>query len=65
MSEVTRYNKFAQSLLREENPLHPERIDAKEYVKFLLKNGSLEEKREIINCFKTKITLANKIISLQ
>ena len=40
-------------------------IDVKDYVKFLLKKGSLEEKREIIGCVKSKVLLKNKQLTLE
>jgi len=39
-------------------------IDTKAYVKFLLKEGSLEEKREIIGAFKSRILLSKKTVKL-
>lgn len=63
-SEVSRYKKFTHSLLGETSDLTAKNIDTKDYVKFLLKEGSLEEKREIMSCFKSKVTLANKRIKI-
>jgi len=63
-AEVSRYKKFTQSLLGETSDLTARNIDTKDYVKFLLKEGSLEEKREIMSCFKSKIHLSRKILSL-
>jgi len=39
-------------------------VDIKDYAKFILKEGLIEEKRELLSCFKSKIILKNKIISL-
>lgn len=64
-AEVSRYKKFTQSLLGEKSDVSTKDIDAKDYVKFLLKEGSLEEKREIISCFKSRVTLKEKKILLK
>jgi len=64
-AEVLRYKSFTKSLLRENSEVFAESIETKEYVKFLLKNGSVEEKRDILSCFSSPILLNNKIISLK
>lgn len=63
-AEVVRYKKFNKSLLGEKSDISVSDIDMKNYVKFLLKEGSLDEKREILTCYKTRITLSNKILAL-
>jgi hypothetical protein len=63
-AEVARYKKFHRSLLGEGSNMAVTDIDVKDYVKFLLKDGSLEEKRDIISCFKSSIFLKNKILTL-
>jgi DNA invertase Pin-like site-specific DNA recombinase len=63
-AEVVRYKKFHRSLLGEGSNMAVTDIDVKDYVKFLLKDGSLEEKRDIISCFKSPIILNNKNICL-
>ena len=39
-------------------------IDVRNYAKFILQEGAIEEKREFFSCLKTKITLSNKQVSL-
>ena len=63
-TEVTRYKKFMKSLLSEKSDILADDIDTKAYVKFLLKEGSLEEKREIIGCFKSRIVMSKKLVKL-
>lgn len=63
-AEVTRYKKFEASLLGQDLNFEIGDIDIKHYIKFLLKDGSVEEKREIMSCFKSKVTLKNKIVEL-
>ena len=64
-AEVARYKKFSRSLLGESVKMTVNDIDVKDYVKFLLKEGAFEEKREIIGCFKSEILLANKTITFK
>lgn len=64
-NEVTRYKKFHKSLLGELAEIQVTDIDLKDYVKFLLKDGTLEEKREVMSCFRTSLTLMQKRIMLK
>lgn len=64
-AEVVRYKKFHRTLLGEGSNMVVTDIDMKDYVKFLLKDGSLEEKRDVISCFNSSILLKNKLISLK
>jgi hypothetical protein len=60
VSEVTRYKRFEHSLLGQDINFEVEDIDIKRYIKFLLKEGSVEEKREIMSCFQSQILLSQK-----
>lgn len=64
VSEVTRYKRFELSLLGQDLNFEVGDIDIKRYIKFLLKDGSVEEKREIMSCFKSSILLSQKKITL-
>lgn len=64
-AEVTRYKKFSVSLLGKSADLDISDIDIKKYVKFLLFEGTLEEKRAIIASFKSTIVIKNKVVSLE
>lgn len=64
-AEVVRYKKFHRSLLGESSSMAVTDIDVKDYVKFLLKEGTLEEKRDVMGCFKSVILLKNKQIFLK
>ena len=39
-------------------------VDIRDYAKFILKDGLIEEKRELLTCFKSKILLKNKIVTI-
>lgn len=62
--EVQRIKKFQQSVLGLKQEIQINDIDVRNYAKFILKDGSIDEKRELLSCFKSKILLANKVISL-
>jgi len=62
--EIERIKKFNQSILGTTQQIQTKDVDIKDYAKFILKDGTIEEKRELLACFKSKILLKNKIISL-
>lgn len=62
--EVQRIKRFQQSVLGIKQDIQTNDIDIRNYAKFILKDGSIEEKRELLSCFKSKILLSNKIIKL-
>ena len=39
-------------------------VDVKNYIKFLLKEGDDQEKRELLKCLNGEILLKNKIINI-
>jgi len=39
-------------------------VDVKNYIKFLLKEGDDQEKRELLTCLDGEILLKNKIINI-
>jgi len=65
--EITRYNKFRRIALgksREKNP-EPDEFDAKSYAVYLLTEGSITEKRELLSNLKSRLTLKNKVITIE
>ena len=63
--EVARYKKFSKSLLGESAKVVVKDIDVKDYVKFLLKEGSFEDKRAILSCVTSQIVLNKKAVFLR
>lgn len=63
--ELRRHNKFLRSVLGTRRPAgaHPE-VDLRTYAKYILKEGTNEEKRELIGCFKSRITVTKKVITI-
>lgn len=62
--EVERIKKFQQSVLGIKQQIQIEDVDIRDYAKFILKEGLIEEKRELLTCFKSKITLKNRGINI-
>ena len=62
--EVERIKRFNQSVLNIKQQIQIKDVDIRDYAKFILKDGSIEEKRELLTCFKSKILLKEKQIYL-
>ncbi len=64
-SEVQRFKKFEQMLLGSKTPVAVKDIDIRNYAKFILIEGTMDEKREFMRCLKSEIVLNKKKISLK
>lgn len=62
--EVSRIKKFNQLLLGIEQDISVSSIDIQNYAKFILKEGSIDEKRELLGCLNGKIVLKDKKLGL-
>ena len=63
-AEVERFKKFQQVVLGVKEKVAVGDIDIRNYAKYLLREGSDVEKRELLSCMKSKIVLQEKKISL-
>lgn len=65
--EVVRLNKFQQSFLGTKmiDKTKIKQIDLKDYAKYVLREGTVIEKREFLSCIKNRLVLKNKIVSLE
>ena len=63
--EVVRFLKFQKSFFGTANQKPEKKIDLRAYAKYLLKEGSVIEKRELLACMKSKLVLKDKIIRLE
>jgi hypothetical protein len=63
--EITRIKKFQSSLLGNNQEIEVDEIDIKNFAKFILKEGEIEEKRELLECFEGKILLEDKELRLK
>ncbi len=62
--EAEKIKNFQRILLGVKEKIEIADIDIRNYTKYVLRNGSDLEKRELMGCFKSKIELRNKEISL-
>lgn len=63
--ELKRHNKFHRTVLgmKGKADAHHE-IDLRDYAKYVLRDGTNEEKRELMGCFKSGINLTNKTVTI-
>lgn len=64
--ELKRYNKFHKSVLGDDSKAkkHKE-IDLRTYAKYILRDGTNEEKRELMGCFKSRIKITKQKIEIK
>ena len=63
-AEVERVKKFNSGLLGVKEKISIDDIDIRNYAKYILREGQDSEKRELISCFKNKMNLNQKVVSL-
>lgn len=62
--EIARYNKLRRTVLGSKERDESDTMDVKRYAKYLLEEGSAEEKRELLSHLKGKLVLTDKKITL-
>lgn len=62
--EVKRFKKFEQMLIGSKTPVIVKDIDIRNYAKFILQEGTMDEKRDLMRCLKSEILLNAKKISI-
>ena len=62
--EIARFNKFRIGVLGQKEEAQESEVNAKNYAKYLLKEGTLIEKRELLFFLKSKLILKDKKIIL-
>lgn len=66
--EVERLSKFMHSFLKDVKGIDKvkvKKVDLKSYAEYLLAEGSVVEKRELLGCIKSRFILKSKILTLQ
>jgi site-specific DNA recombinase len=63
--ELKRFNKFNRSILGEKNSTNHQEIDLRTYAKYILNDGTNEEKRELMGCFKSRILVTKHMLTAQ
>ncbi len=61
--EVERIKRFNSLLLDNDERIEVNDIDVRNYAKYILKNGTNHEKKELLGCLTSKITLIHKQVS--
>ncbi len=64
--ELVRYRKFRLGVLgeTEKDTAQSKELDTRNYAKYILKEGMVFEKRELLSCLRSKLVLKDKRISL-
>jgi peptidyl-tRNA hydrolase len=64
--ELKRYNKFNRGVLGvKDKQAEYQDINLKDYAKYVLREGANEEKRELMSCFKSKIKVTKKVVTIE
>lgn len=63
--ELARYQKFAEGVLHISNNPSSPKVDIISYAKYVLKEGTREEKREVLSCLRTQLVLHNQTLLLE
>lgn len=63
-AEMERFRKFSFMLGQNANQLKNINLDARNYAKYILLEGSKEEKRELLECMRGNIVLKNKKLAI-
>ncbi len=63
--EVARYNKFRIGVLGMKTKDRNSAIEVRNYAKYLLKEGTITEKRELLACLKSTLVLKDRKVTLQ
>ena len=63
-AEVERFKKFQMVTSLKSEKVIVKDIDIRNYAKYILREGSDLEKRELLGCLRNKITLNQKVLSI-
>ena len=58
--EIKRFNKFRSGVLGHKQDKTSVDVDVRNYTKYLLREGTLTEKRELLGCLQSKLFLKDK-----
>lgn len=64
-AEIERHKKFHSGIMgKKEEKYFAKDVDIRNYAKYVLQDGSIFEKRDLLSCLKSKILIANKQVYL-
>lgn len=65
--EIEKYRQFSYSVLGRETEFDKKSLetDTRNYAKYILKNGSRDEKRELLSCLRSKLEIKDRTVYLR
>lgn len=63
--EIKKFKKLQAMFLGKENTAEIQKVDLRNYLKFILKDGTQLEKRSVLGCIKSNLILNDKILTVQ
>ena len=63
--EVKRLSKFQRSFFGDDKFKKHKGVELRDYAKYLLREGSIIEKRELLSCIKSRLILTRKVVTLE
>lgn len=64
-TEIKRFKKFQMMATGKNENIDVNDVDVRNYIKFLLKEGEDQERRDLLSCLKGEILLNNKVIEIK
>ena len=66
-AEIDKHRKFVYMMLGKESDLdkNPTEADVRTYAKYILSDGTKDQKREILGCFRNSIAIMDQKVVLQ
>jgi site-specific DNA recombinase len=63
--EIKKFKKLQAMFLGKENTVEIQKVDLRNYLKFVLKDGTILERRSILDCIKSNLVLKNRTVTIQ
>ena len=64
--EIERHKKFHSNIMgMKEEEYRAKDVDIRNYAKYVLREGSIFEKRDLMGCFKSKLKLTERVITIE
>jgi hypothetical protein len=64
-AEIERFKKFQRMISGNNDDVKVNNVDIRNYAKYILREGSILEKRELLERIKTRIILKNREITIE
>jgi hypothetical protein len=65
VADIERVKKFQRIILGTKEKIEIKDIDIRNYAKYVLKEATDIEKRELLGCLKSKVAINNKLVELK